>query len=377
MSLYAGMFFGTLLAEKFHDPFKLHDSPGGKHFIGKFRDLGYWLYGPPILTFMLWLIKRTLQDDTEQILFLARDGYFLQPLYKFITKLLNIEEIPNNYFYASRRAVTVASIREISQAKELVKLRFVGTQKKFFNARFGLDIGTDEEIILPKTFSTNDYEVIVEKIIDEHAEEILQRASEERANFEKYIAQIGRTFDKVGVVDMGYSGTIQFYLQKILQKNLTGYYFATSSTNRFGATATERMRGCFTENDDYGKTASAVYKYQLLFEAVLTAPDAQLKYFDADGKPVFGEPEPAQFQIEDIREVHEGIKDFCRDVITNFGKYILRTDIDFKFIDVWVRSFVHDENIVAPELKKIFAFDDKYCNTFTGNALDLYLGGGV
>ncbi|MBQ7705696.1 MAG: hypothetical protein IJT73_09775, partial [Selenomonadaceae bacterium] len=375
MSLYAGMMFGTILAEKFHSPFQLRNlgDGGGKLILRNYRELGYWLYGSPILTFMLWLIKKSAEDDIKQILFLARDGYFLQPLYKFITKLLNVDELPNDYFYASRRAVTVASIHEISQTEGLFTLRFEGTVKKFFEVRFGIEVNDETELNLPNEEQA-DY---IKKIIAERAEEILSRAEDERQNYETYIKSLGKPFENVGVVDMGYSGTIQFYLQKVLQKELTGYYFATSATNLFGEDAFKKMHGCFTENDDYGKTKSAVYKYQLLFEAILTAPDPQLQYFDATGKPIFGAPEPAQFQIENIREVHEGIKDFCRDVITSFGEYLLRTEIDFNFVDAWVRSFVHDENIIAPEIRKIFAFDDKYCNTFTGNALDLYLDGGA
>ena len=368
MSLYAGIMLGVVLAKKFHDPFALHDD-NGRLIIKNFRELGYWFYGVPLLTFILWLMQKTSIDGVERILFLARDGYFLQPLYKFVSQLLKIEPLPSDYFYSSRRAVTIASIREISQAKMLMRLKFVGTTKHFFKARFGLDLGDDRKVSLPEKDSKT-----VAKIIDEHAEEILQHAAAERANYEKYIANLGGSLDNVGVVDMGYSGTIQYYLQELTGKTFTGYYFATSATNRFGKDADKMLRGCFTENDDYSRTKSAIYRYQLLFETILTAPDAQLKNFDAAGNPIFGEPEPGQNCFEDIREIHEGIKDFCRDVFEIFGNIILRVPIDNNFVDSWVRAFVHDRKIVAPELREIFTLDDDYCNTFHGNALDFYLG---
>ena len=62
-------------------------------------------------------------------------------------------------------------------------------------------------------------------------------------------------------------------------------------------------------------------------------------------------------------------------MIEHFGEYILKFDIDFNFVDAWVRGFVHDGETFAPEIRKIFALDDEYCNTFTGNAVDLYLNG--
>lgn len=380
MSLYAGIFLGMVLAKKLHDPFQLcNELTGGEDrlIVKDFRELGYWFYGTPILTFMLWLIQKSRDDGVKRIFFLARDGYFLQPLYEFVTQRVKAETLSNNYFHASRRAVTVASMHTLDDAKALMKLRFHGTTRKFFGERFGLELGDDTEIYLPddSVLFENHSETLVEKIIDEHADEILSHAADERANFQKYIANLGGTLDNVAVVDMGYSGTIQFYLQQLTEKNFTGYYFATSSANRFGDDAEKFLRGCFTENDDYQYTKSAVYQFQLLFEAILTAPDAQLKNFDADGNPIFGEPEPGQTYFNEISQVHEGIKDFCRDVTEIFGDVLLRVPLDQKFVDAWVRAFVTDKHIIAPELRKIFTLDDEYCNTFHGNALDFYFSG--
>lgn len=371
LSLYAGICLGVALAKKFQSPFRLHDAltrGSNRLVVFDFRELGYWFYGAPLLTFMLWLIQRSRADKIRRLIFLARDGYFLQPLYKFVTELLKLEPLPSDYFFTSRRAVTVASIRNIAQAKELTSLRFEGTTKKFFRERFGLDLGDDTEVIVPD----KDIELI-HGLMDAHADEILSRAATERAAYEKYIARLGGDLDGCGVVDMGYSGTIQYYLQQLTGKIFTGYYFATSATNRFGAEASERLRGCFTENDNYATTNSAIYRYQLLFETILTAPDAQLKNFDAEGNAVYGAPEPGQIHIDDISAIHDGIKDFCRDVAEIFGDVLLRVPLDKNFVDAWVRAFVHDTKIVAPELRDIFALDDDYCNTFHGNALDFYL----
>lgn len=370
MSLYAGICLGMVLAKKFRSPFLLQNelTDNTNRLILKTpREFGYWFYGAPLLTFILWLIKKSQADNIRQIFFLARDGYFLQTLYQLVAEMLKIKPLPSEYFLASRRAVTVASIRNISQAKQLAELKFVGTTKHFFRERFGLELGDDDKILLPE----KDGQLICQ-IIDEHAEEILQHAVEERTNYQRYINNIGVTFDSVGVVDMGYSGTIQFYLQELTGKIFKGYYFATNEKNRFGTSALKQMRGCFAENEDYTDTKSAVYRYQLLFEAILTAPDAQLKHFDATGKPIFGKPEPGQKYFDKISEIHEGVKDFCRDVTKIFGDILLRVPIDKDFINAWIISFLNDDKIIAPELQDIFEFEDDYCNTFHGNAFEFY-----
>ena len=369
-SLYAGICLGVVLAKKLQSPFalsrELTDRPG-KIVLKNFRDLGYWFFGPPLLTFILWLIKTTREDGTRRIFFLARDGYFLRPLYKLVTETLNVEPLPSEYFYASRRAVTVASVREISHAEDILKLNFDGTLKQFFKVRFGLELGDDTKISLPdESFGR------VKKIIAEHAEEILSRVEMERTNYKKYIDGLGGALDKVGLVDMGYSGTIQYHLQRLAGKNFTGYYFATNAKNLFGAAAHERMRGCFAENDMQVTTKSAVYKYHLLFESFLTAPDAQLLHFDAEGKPIFGAPEVGQIHFDELEEINAGVKDFFSDVLEIFGDVLLRVPLDKKFIDAWVSSFVRDGFIIAPNLRAVFDFDDLYCNGLHGNALDFY-----
>ena len=369
-SLYAGIFFGTLLAKKFQSPFALNADMSerpGKLVMKNFREFGYWFFGTPLLTYILWLIQKTREDKIRRIFFLARDGYFLQPLYKLVTKLLNVEPLPSDYFYASRRAVTVAAVNNLSQTEDIIKLNFNGTLKQFFAARFGLDLGDDTKISLPdESFA------LVKKIIKQHAEEIMSHVTTEQTNYKKYIDGLGGSFDKIGLADMGYSGTIQFHLQRLTKKIFTGYYFATNATNRFGSEAADRMRGCFAENADYQTTTSAVYKYHLLFESILTAPDAQLQYFDAAGKPVFGEPEAGQINFAELLEINEGVKDFCCDVLENFGEIILRVPIDKDFVDAWVDSFVRDGFILPKRLRKIFDFDDIYCNALHGNALDFY-----
>ena len=370
-SLYAGIFLGVVLAKKFQNPFALNEDMTprpGRIVLKNFRDFGYVFFGTPLLTFILWLIQKSKTDGIKRLLFLARDGYFLQPLYKFVTELLKVKPLPSDYFYASRRAVTVASMRGLKDTEAMLKLHFQGSLKKFFEVRFGFEINDNTKIFLPEKSAEH-----VREVIKGYGEEILSQAANERKNYETYIKNLGGSLDKVGVIDMGYSGTIQYHLQRLTKKIFTGYYFATSMENRFGEEAQDRLRGCFAENHDYATTTSAVYRYQLLFESILTAPDAQLLHFDAEGKPVFGEAEPGQIHFKEIEEVHEGIKDFCRDVLENFGDIILRLPIDKNFVDAWVDSFVRDEFIVPPELRTIFEFDDIYCNDLHGNALDFYL----
>ena len=185
-----------VLAKKFHDPFKIcaeFSCEGGRLILKNFRELGYWLYGVPLLTFILQIIQKS--SGMEKILFLAQGGYFLQRLYQFTTRLLNIEPLQSNYSYKSQSE----------------------------------------------------------------------------------IACLEENPSKIIVID-------------------------TSEMIRF--------------------------------------------------KTIFSEP--GQNHFEEISEIHDGIKDFCRDVLEIFGDIILRVPIDENFVDCWINAFVSDEKIVSNQLQNIF-----------------------
>ena len=63
--------------------------------------------------------------------------------------------------------------------------------------------------------------------------------------------------------------------------------------------------------------------------------------------------EPGKNHFEEISEIHDGIKDFCRDVLEIFGDIILRVPIDENFVACWIRAFADDDKIISPELQAI------------------------
>lgn len=62
-----------------------------------------------------------------------------------------------------------------------------------------------------------------------YLKEILSKAQFERNNYLKYISEIVKTGEGASVADLGYSGSIQYYLSKLLERPLDGYYFATDN----------------------------------------------------------------------------------------------------------------------------------------------------
>lgn len=364
LNVFSAALLGPVLSKRFNSPFAFHDM---KYLINDFEELGYTFYGPVLAYYILWLIKERRNNNYQSILFFARDGYFLKPLYEKMCQWLGIKAVNTIYFLASRRATSVASFTTIEQVEELLDIPYNGSIKNFFQARLGISLDGDDylqQVNLPRDKST------LKKVIQQMSSTILEHAKVERKNYVKYINRLNLNFDEnIAVVDMGYAGTIQHYLTSLTNKDYTGYYFATNQKNWFHD---DHIKGCFANDEDYATTASAVFKYQLIFECVLTSPNGQLLYFNEEGEPVYGEIGSNQNHIQALRKIHEGVEKYCKDLISTYGNTLFDLPVDLKFFDIWTKTFVKNQNEYEEGIKQIYYIDDSYCNGLQKNVFDFY-----
>lgn len=255
-------------------------------------DFGYCVFGPLIYEFIKWLYNET--KEYEQICFLAREGWLLKNAYEIYT---NNEK--SKYFLASRRAVSVPAIYTEIDIKEILSQYYKGSIKNLLYSRFGVYTTDEHYVEMPR-----DIEKVL-SILDN--KEILERAKIERENYKKYINKFS---DKYAVVDVGYSGTIQYYLSKMLNKKIDGYYICSHFNNK------PNKLGCKCESI-YGvinlvdERENIVFKNQLYIEAVLKAPYGQLISFNNDGIPLYNDD---LTYSETIKDIHNGIYDYIRDM---------------------------------------------------------------
>ena len=221
-----------------------------------------------------------------------------------------------------------------------------------------------QQVNLPRDKST------LKKVIQQISSTILKHAEMEKENYIKYINKLNLKFNEnIAVVDMGYAGTIQHYLTVLTNKDYTGYYFATNQKNWFHD---NHIKGCFANDEVYETTASAIFKYQLIFECVLTSPKGQLLHFDEDGEPVYGEIGSGQNNIQALRKIHAGVEEYCKDLVSAYGNTLFDLPVDLKFFDVWTKTFVKNSNEYEEDIKKIYYIDDSYCNGLQKNIFDFY-----
>lgn len=265
-SLALGIFVNQCL---YNSPFALNEK--GISSIKTIENVSKGIFAPVLLKYIDYL-HRTSNADTK-LLFLSREGYFLEKLYEKYCNVFQEKEREHVYFMTSRRATSVAQIQQFSDIQELFKTKYSGKLSTLLKERFGLDNirGKSDEII-----SLPDDTAKVMKVLLEYVPDILEVARREKELYLKYISQtLGDDIDweKVTLVDVGYSGTIQYYLMKILETKLDGCYMASGYVMK-----PDLLDGTYRSPYTFWRDKSFI-NAQLFLEAVTAAPHGQVVKF--------------------------------------------------------------------------------------------------
>ncbi len=341
----------------YNSPFKRITSDS---IINNFHDFGYTMLAPIILKFLIFLQKNAQEKDYDNLLFLAREGYYLQKLYKDFCRESKTKEIPNTYFLTSRRSASVASIDTISDAKEILSNGFEGNMNNLFKNRFGI-----EDSKIPDRFIKLDQDKTeVYKILEENFDKYLKQFKEESETYKKYCSKIFDNKSKIAVVDLGYSGTIQYYLMKLNKMKMDGYYFTLTDNIK-----PKKLGGdcycCFDSKKE--PTEKNVFLFSMILEAFLTAPYNQLVRFDSKDNPVYKNEILDNKLLESLDEIYEGVKDYIIDMIDLLGDNI---DLSNDFLCTNFSSLVYVRNILSNEIKSIFKLENSYSLDATINVFD-------
>lgn len=200
---------------------------------------------PILYFFSVWVLKKAKQDGINRLYFLARDGYIP---WIFSKRISNSEKlgIECRYLYCSRRSLRIpcAHLLNKDEMIELIGspsinlsyrklLERVCCEKEveYFLSKYSLN-NVKQEII-----SNNQREDFLNKLKTdtEFIDLVMRHSKEEYFLCRKYFIQEGLNEGQFGIVDTGWTGSIQHCFQVILtsmgyDKTIYGYYYGLFQT---------------------------------------------------------------------------------------------------------------------------------------------------
>jgi len=354
-SLYSSMAMGLISAKIFNSPFALNGTKGKIKFSEE-REAGYVLLGSLMYSFMVWLAEEVRKRKFTKLVFFAREGYLLIPIYNCLKELLEDGNLPEAvYLEISRRAVWNASISDEEDIYEIAVFPYVGSLQMFLEERFGVSVEGKELSEIYVNEIAGDAETI-KKLLRPYKGEILGRSRIEKAAYQAYFDSL-ELGGEYAVVDSQFYGSTQYYLGKMLNKKLTGYYLCacTETDNRY--LYGNEMYGCFQGGAEINPKDTNVHKQAQFLEAFFTSPNGMLAYIEADGNKKYAREMSNQKHFGVRWVMAEGIQEFIREMFS-LQQELQIEERDDEWSDILFGCLINQGFMPSEKMKKSFYFDN-------------------
>lgn len=339
---YDSLVMGNILYRLFENPYKFAEDTNIIK-INTDDDMGYIVFGPVILTFLLWLMQKYKEAKIEQFVFMARDGLFLIEDFKYLCNLLEAD-VESIYLMISRQLAMAASIETKDDFKEYINMPYSGTVSELMEDRLGITVN---EAVLQKN-SIYQYEDVINKEL---------KLLKER--YRAYLESLHLT-DFCAIVDLGYYGNNQKYLNKLCGLQMPGYYFNANCSGHNPNIAEQSMYACFQSDNDVGGENSCIHKKMIYLESFLTAPYGMVKGITDQGRFIYAKEGNNQKYFDKKIAINEGVKQFIFDYIKVAGK--AKPEINTEFADAYYGVCFGGGLEIAEEVKKSFWNDNAMMN---------------
>lgn len=302
---------------------------------GQYRNFGYRCLGPLLLGYSNWLLENFNKEDIGKVYFFSRDGYIMKQAWDL---LYPDENIDTYYLEVSRRSLrvpilwknhTIENILTMVSPSMLIDINSifdaVGLEIKEYAmllSKYGYDEKTyfyRKEILDNKQFQLfyKELSLDIEKI-----------SLQEYKYMQAYINQ-NNIGGKFAIVDIGWSGGMQRFLQTILEDmaiecDIYGYY--TGIAEYYKRNLSDRSNLCmsgylfdFSHNpNDFDCRSCFVGLYEMLF---LETKGSVKRYMENATGYVYAERYPYEYivdgelldEVKAITEVQKGALEYVRE----------------------------------------------------------------
>jgi len=297
-------------------------------WLGNPHLIGYATLGPVLIGFCTWLASSAQARGKKTLWFLSRDGFYLKAAYDLLAAAH--PEWPRSRYVAASRALCWAAIAdspdrvmEVARVDhfpmaicDLLKNRFGYTSKDvdkipddFFNSS---GLSSRQTVV-------NQEDPAKFKFIEMIAPEIIRRSAIAREDYRSYLTGLDCPHT-AAVVDIGYSGSSQKVISRLLETKVDGFYMITSER-----AASLSSEGLFADAwiAQHAPLDHPFFQKVQLWELLLSGTHGS----------VIGTPNGNSFILDDnildeesrayLSLIHKGAIDLVNVVITNFGTKLI------------------------------------------------------
>lgn len=277
-----------------------------------FYSVGYLYFGILLYGYARWIYKNIEAENTDQVVFIARDGYLYQ---KALNTLYceNIKNVKQTYFYASRistlgarvhgdyslqNILRCAKLRETSSLGVLLDRLEIEADEYFAACNKKTDVNESARTI----FSDDEALRALEHVVCSKK----HYYSEKEELFKAYVKQeiIG---NRVMIIDTGWNGTIQAAIEEVSNRPYyCGKYLAVNSTRR-GRLDNLKIDGYLYDESCNDRRRYMVKAMMGLMELVFSSQEGSTKSYYSDENGLI-HPKLFEYEYENDPEDHNRIE---------------------------------------------------------------------
>lgn len=339
--------------------------------------IGYNLAGPLLASFSEWLRTTAKQSNICDLYFLAREGKIIKDAYdKWCHGAPDYAH--SHYLILSRRAVNVPNVSSLDDVLNIAKSTFfANTLEMFLRERYGLVLNHEKlnqiyargywnkgKLVEIQNEDVSEIKPLLEFIMTD----ILNESEAEKEGLLKYLSEESfLNSAHKAVVDVGYSGTIQKALIKIVEDRVDGLYMATSESVNKGLSKNSKAYGCFIEGaNPVHSDDSLLLRQSFELEKLLSSNDTQIVKYDIDDSgqlsPVFKKQRPEELLTKEMRlELQRGCLDFIEDASEIRNNLYPKFKPSLSLADSLYSEFIFSCNKRENDFVKKMTLDDDYC----------------
>ncbi|WP_017221014.1 HAD family hydrolase [Moritella dasanensis] len=317
----------------------------------KLKKIGYDFAGPLAIGYLQWIHEQSKKDDIDLLLFVSRDGYILEHLSNLYPNQFDLPA--HKYFLSSRVLLITSMINDQNfhefipyflsgsdglSAFEILERIGVASPSKEVMADLGLD---DNLIITPELYST------VAQFIFAMRWEILKVCRRNLSALYEQVQQLEiKPGMKVAMVDVGWNGTMQKYLDAFLRDNfgatLSGYYIGlTNQTECVERRQSLDMKAMFDPNIESENFIGELFDSRVLVELLFSAPHESIIGLSLDKKGKLNAiKDKGRGRVNDHNTISVDIIDGASKFFHDYLGFINKLELNIDGYDL-SRSIIH------------------------------------